>query len=178
MKDRLKLIQLFKKGGRIAEVGVYQGSFARHIYRLARPELLVLVDAWARVPGSSLDLRTEGRKKTFTKDYELCYDRVGHRRNVVMLAMLSLEAAELFRPGTFDAVYIDADHMEEAVRADIKAWWPLVARGGILSGHDYGQGGVLKGCGVVPAVDDFVKRHGLELLLTERGVARSWAVRK
>lgn len=179
MKDRRELVdQLFPKRGRIVEVGVFQGAFAAEIYRIAKPELLVLVDPWRRVPGSTLDVRLKGRKKTFRQDYQQTRARVGWRVDVIMLRMLSIEAAELFRPGTFDAVYIDADHAEESVRADIEAWWPLVRSGGILSGHDYGEYGTLKGFGIVPAVNDFVDRHELELLLTDHSEIRSWAVRK
>lgn len=35
------------------------------------------------------------------------------------------------------AVFIDADHTYEACKEDIEAWWPHVAPGGVLIGHDY-----------------------------------------
>jgi len=34
---------------------------------------------------------------------------------------------------------IDADHTYEAVKKDIELWKPLIRKGGILSGHDYGM---------------------------------------
>jgi hypothetical protein len=36
-----------------------------------------------------------------------------------------------------DAVFIDAAHDLESVRADIKHWLPYVKPGGIIAGHDY-----------------------------------------
>lgn len=36
-------------------------------------------------------------------------------------------------------VYIDGDHSEEGVAADIAAWFPLVVPGGYICGHDYGE---------------------------------------
>ncbi len=40
-------------------------------------------------------------------------------------------------PGKVGAVFIDADHSYEAVRKDLRAWWPHVAEGGLFCGHDY-----------------------------------------
>ena len=37
----------------------------------------------------------------------------------------------------FDAVFIDGDHSEGAVSADIKAYWPYLKPGGLMAGHDY-----------------------------------------
>ena len=33
----------------------------------------------------------------------------------------------------------DALHTYEAVLADLRAWWPRLRRGGLLSGDDYGD---------------------------------------
>ena len=54
-----------------------------------------------------------------------------------ILRLLSAEAAQLFPKGYFDFVYIDADH--SLAREDILLWYPLVKKGGILAGHDYGS---------------------------------------
>lgn len=41
-------------------------------------------------------------------------------------------------PARVDLVFIDADHSEAAVRADVLAWAPRVRPGGVLCGHDLG----------------------------------------
>jgi len=49
----------------------------------------------------------------------------------------SAKAAENFKDGELDFVFIDADHDYNAVCKDIDAWMPKVKVGGILAGHDY-----------------------------------------
>jgi Methyltransferase domain len=58
--------------------------------------------------------------------------------NVHAMQMTSLEAAaKIPADMKFDMIFIDADHSYEAVKADIEAWKPKLAEGGLLCGHDY-----------------------------------------
>ncbi len=56
--------------------------------------------------------------------------------NTNFMVMSSLEAANIFRYGSCDLVFIDADHRHSMVKMDIEAWLPIVKQGGILCGHD------------------------------------------
>ena len=68
------------------------------------------------------------------------------------------EAASQFEDDSLDALFVDADHRYEFVRADIVAWLPKVKPGGLIVGHDYWN----KDPGVVRAVDElFAGRHEL-----------------
>jgi hypothetical protein len=51
--------------------------------------------------------------------------------------MTSQAAAKRFSPQEADCVFIDGDHREEYVAADIDAWRSHVKPGGWLTGHDW-----------------------------------------
>ena len=74
---------------------------------------------------------------------------------VIPLMMPSVEAAAML--GAIgvgaDMIFIDANHAYEYVKADIKAWMPMLADGGTLCGHDYDP---LYWEGIVRAVNECV----------------------
>jgi len=49
----------------------------------------------------------------------------------------SLDAAKEFPDGFFDLVFIDGNHTQVAVKADLLAWWPKVRPEGLFCGDDY-----------------------------------------
>ncbi len=56
---------------------------------------------------------------------------------VELVKLPSVEAAEALKEhGPFHFVWLDGTHTTEALMADIDAWKPLIAKGGLLSGHD------------------------------------------
>lgn len=83
----------------------------------------------------------------------------------------SVEWAENFADDSVDFVFIDADHSEAGMRADLAAWAPKIKPGGILAGHDYSAA---DWPGVVRAVDEFVKLRGLTLTRPGRSI---WELR-
>lgn len=54
----------------------------------------------------------------------------------------SAKTAEKFPDRFFHFVFIDAGHEFDDVAADIEAWLPKVAPGGLIAGDDYGMQGV------------------------------------
>lgn len=80
--------------------------------------------------------------------------------------------------GSFDVVFVDADHRYDAVADDTDAVLPLVAADGWLVWHDYANWGLFSGgCGVPEFVQDFAAtRPAVHLAGTALAVHRpSWA---
>lgn len=78
---------------------------------------------------------------------------------LALIALPSVQAADLIADESLDMVYIDADHSYEEVRKDILKWVPKVKMGGIVSGHDYNPNG---GFGVHLAVNELVNNFQLQ----------------
>lgn len=84
--------------------------------------------------------------------------QTGVASKIVPVRMTSLEASRALAV-TADLVFIDGDHGEQAVMADIAAWMPHVRPGGILCGDDYN---VAQCPGVAPAVQRALPQHQTE----------------
>lgn len=61
--------------------------------------------------------------------------------------------------GEINVLFIDGDHTYEGCKADIDAWYPHMAKDGVMLFHDCDA----TSPGVVKAVHEFAKEHGYEL---------------
>ena len=130
------------------EVGVFRGQTFFQILKVC-PEIICLtgVDSWMELEGSG-DKNSNGfrpyNKEQFGEKLNMTIGEIGQdvqkrakaHKNAEILNMISLEGVKHFKDGSLDFVFIDADHREKFVRADIRAWMPKVRNGGILMGHD------------------------------------------
>ncbi len=124
---------------RVAELGVRKGNTAELILRFAPTVEYVGVDAWQAVAGDQNEpgFTDYGQPdmeewKAIASDLLRSYGERGR-----LIQAMTVDAAKMFEPGTFDCVFIDADHRYEHVLADIDAWRPLVRAGGWITGHDW-----------------------------------------
>ena len=78
----------------------------------------------------------------------------------------SAEAAGRFPAAYFDWVYVDGNHLYEAVRADLELFDPKLKADGLLAGDDYGLPGWWDD-GVTRAVDELVAGGGYEVVTLE-----------
>src|SRR5688572_3661132 len=122
-EHRQALVDLVKAHGwrRGAELGVDRGLLFGALLRECPNLHLTGVDLF---PDAERSHRVFDREAGFSDRCEV-------------LKMSTNDASVLFEDGTFDFVFIDADHSYEAVRTDIERWTPKVRKGGWIGGHDF-----------------------------------------
>jgi predicted O-methyltransferase YrrM len=125
---------------RIAEIGCWRG---RSTTCLAdnTPGVVYAIDHWQ---GSE-----EHQPVDADKLYEMFMDTMGpyiQSGKVIPIHRDSLDAAAtLAGLGiTFDMIFVDASHDYNSIRADILAWRPLLAPGGLFCGHDAGHPPIMR----------------------------------
>jgi predicted O-methyltransferase YrrM len=163
-----------------AEIGVCAGKFSRDILSLMPNVTLYSVDRWLLSSGEfarQLYEEAVGNLREF-----------GCRSKIVIGSSPAVSSE--FADGSLDFAYIDADHLYESAAKDLEAWWPKIRSGGILSGHDYKNGGnagtrrlsvsgerTENSAGVKRAVDEFAARMSLQVHLTKDRPRSFWAVK-
>ena len=79
------------------------------------------------------------------------------------IKMNSIDASKLFPDESIDFLHLDASHDYENVMKDLKAWFPKIKKGGVISGDDFD---IKAWAGVVHAVADFFE--GNEVLIERK----------
>jgi Methyltransferase domain len=137
--SRFEMIGHLPKGGRVIELGTYEGDFARRILDIAAPRELHLVDI----------------------DYTPFNPAGLTGPEVTRHEGLTHAVIAGFPDGYFDWIYIDAQHDYDGVMRDARAAMPKVKPGGYLAFNDFGQIDTSLGrYGVHRAVVDVMLDHG------------------
>ena len=163
------------------EVGVWEGAYSHAIIQQLQPKNFYGVDPYefredyADAPDSKVfseQSKLDGLyQRTQTK-----LDHAGHS----LIRDTGINAAKTFDNDSLDFVYIDGDHSYDFVSNDIKAWWPKIKQGGILSGHDYTPGNPQKGhvYGVIEAVTEHAEKYSLNVQTTNEEYATWWVTKE
>jgi hypothetical protein len=133
-------------GATLVEVGVFCGRSLADLARMARASgkglRVVGVDTFRGSPEFAGMVMWHGRPFDEAPPGALvfeCFSQLHHAGlldDVALLVSDSVRAAGLFADGSVHAVMLDGAHDEASVAADIDAWWPKVAPGGVLAGDD------------------------------------------
>lgn len=153
----------------IAEVGAYKGQSAAclgvELLNRKKDAQVHLIDRYADPDGTKEHLAARLQSLPLNLRVAIQGD--------------SVDVARPYGDHSLDAVFIDADHTYEAVKADIEAWLPKVKHGGILAGHDFCEFAPMN-FGVVRAVQERFKRFEVWPGITDGGDAqmqgRHWPV--
>jgi predicted O-methyltransferase YrrM len=133
------LASLAKKSKCIAEIGSWKG---RSTSALAAntPGVVVCTDTWR----GSVEHQPELQGRPASGVFYAFRENVSRYPNVWPLLANSLTASRILShsPLRFDMIFIDASHDFESVKADLEAWLPLLAPGGVACGHDAYRWGV------------------------------------
>jgi hypothetical protein len=170
--------KLFKKDGLIVEVGVQWGRFASELLETCSPRCLFLVDAWRHLPGEWERDPANVDDAQHQKAYEAVCRGIGRAPNVLIMRMLSAEAALFFADSALDAVYIDCDHTRPGITGDLERWWPKIKPGGWLSGHDYIPRRPRRWVDVTEVLHEWTAVNGLDFVLSGEDDWQSWAIHK
>ena len=130
-----RFAEIAKPGDVFVEVGCLLGKSACYLGEKLkkRNATLVCVDTW---PDHYVNEGGVVVERTYDSFCANCRQS-GLSDVIVPMRMTSLRAASLLCNG-LAAVFIDADHTYEAVKADIAAWRVKIRSGGLIAGHDFG----------------------------------------
>ncbi len=150
------------------EIGVSEGNYSDIIIKNFKLSKVYLLDAWKNFDESEYKDVTNENQSIQDKRYLNVIERFkSYGERVEVIRGDAREEFKRFADDFFDFVYIDANHKYEAVKEDIKNWYPKTKVGGIFAGHDYMDGIKRTGeYGVKSAVNEFCKSIGTIPLIT------------
>jgi len=157
-RRRLFLLQTMPKNSICAEIGVNRGNFSKSILKIVNPKKLYLIDPW-KLPENQAEM---------VENYNKTLKRVKNEiesGQVILKKESSLDVLGKFEDNFFDWIYVDGDHRYEFVKKDLELCYSKVKKNGFITGDDYNhQGGPFKR-EVAKAVDEFIKKATVEVIL-------------
>lgn len=133
------LAELAEKSQCILELGSWRGR-STSCLAANTSGIVVATDTWQ----GSVEHHAQLQGKPTSGLWFAFQQNTSRYENIWALHANSLAASKLIArsPMRFNMIFIDASHDYESVKADILAWQPLLATGGVLCGHDAGRWGV------------------------------------
>ena len=140
LPSRAEIAQLF--AGRneplmVLEVGVLQGGFSEILASTLNIKEFHLVDPWEGVIMSGDQDGNNVRSVVMKDAYESVKSRFKSDARVVIHRQFSYDAVESFADGSFDLIYLDADHSYKSVKQDLQLYFPKLKDDGWIVCHDY-----------------------------------------
>lgn len=122
----------------VAEVGVHTGYLTDTLCtRCISIKEYYAVDPWMEYSGVGAGTLAKITQKQWDAHYQNVKAREKLYPFLKVIRATSKDAAQMFKDGYFDVVFIDADHSYESAKEDMQLWLPKIRKGGVLCGHDY-----------------------------------------
>lgn len=143
----VRLIRLAEGKRTVIEIGVWRGGSTAFLASAIHPEGCVYaVDDWSGQPSNpnavvNHQLAACGRD-VIMGQCAAALDPWIDAGRVCLIPKSSKDFLASPLPAQPDFVYLDGDHSYEAVKTEIAAFRPLMAKGGILGGHNYSHADV------------------------------------
>ena len=124
------------------EVGVWKGKsicyLAERLKKLNKSNQLFAVD-WFKGTTNEQGLLDEAEANggSILDIFEKNVKDLGLEDLITTIESDSAEAARHFPYNSIPSIFIDANHTYEGVTRDLEAWWPKLAHGGWMLGHDF-----------------------------------------
>jgi len=144
------------------EVGVWKGHGVIYLAKSLKNRgvdraKIIAVDLFDDIKiyqGTLYRKDAENLMKMFDKNIK----EAGVEKTVKKIKGVSWEMAKNIKNKSVDLVFIDAGHSYDEVKKDIKAYFPKIKKGGIMSGHDALNKNVLS------AVHDYFGKDNVEVI--------------
>ena len=169
LPDRVAILPLLPKGGRIVEIGVALGDFSQKLIDICQPDEFIAIDNfrlhelpefWGRKPVEWFGARTHGG---FYRDR---FARLIEAGQVRVLEDDSTSALATIEDGSVDMFYVDADHSYEWVARELAVIKRKVKPDGVIIMNDYTMSDILAGngaYGVIHATNEFMIAENWEM---------------
>lgn len=119
-----------------AELGVKEGRTTSHLLSKEPALRLTAVDLWDLCPPNAAESYSDWKWKEIKEQFLRATAPFAARLTVLQMSTADAAVLLAAQGAKFDFVFIDADHSTEGVCKDIRAYRPLIRKGGMLIGHD------------------------------------------
>lgn len=165
--------------GIAVEVGTHRGEFAADFLSKWRGNRLYCVDPWISGYNELDPVSRETTEERHIDRRAAEKSLSGFNKRASIMRVRSIIASRRFNESQLSFVYLDGDHSAKSIEADLKAWWPKTAAGGILAGHDWEMPHIADfpwRHTVTPAVTEFAGEKGLDIfVVAEDNLDLAWS---
>ena len=125
-----------------AEIGVLESFNTKFATKYIDFGKYYLIDPYQEYSDNDIGELDHYKQSDWDNFYQRTKDKFKDKPEIEFVRKTSKEASKQFPDNYFDFVYIDANHLYEAVWEDINLWFPKVKNGGFIAGHDVQFGDV------------------------------------